>query len=109
MVRDASERREYDTAVAGIVRDLAKRPAYAEERAASAGIRFDRRDGAWPAGWFLRLEPSTPLRVSGFAAVWFTLAYLRSHDFRPFAVYRFILGAAIIFVVVAGLRQAGGI
>jgi undecaprenyl-diphosphatase len=47
--------------------------------------------------------------VSGFAAVWFTLAYLRSHDFRPFAVYRFVLGAAIIVVVVAGLRQAGGI
>jgi len=47
--------------------------------------------------------------VSGFAAVWFMLAYLRSHDFRPFAVYRFVVGAAIIIVVVAGLRHAGGI
>ena len=47
--------------------------------------------------------------VSGFAAVWFMLAYLRSHDFRPFAVYRFVVGAAIIVVVIAGLRHAGGI
>ncbi len=47
--------------------------------------------------------------VSGFAAIWFMLAYLRSHDFRPFAVYRFVVGAAVIIVVIAGLRHAGGI
>jgi undecaprenyl-diphosphatase len=47
--------------------------------------------------------------VSGFVAVWFMLAYLRRHDFRPFAIYRFVLGAAIIVAIVVGLRHAGGI
>ncbi|HET9063386.1 MAG TPA: hypothetical protein VFO62_08870, partial [Candidatus Binatia bacterium] len=70
VITSGAMRREYDDAVAGIVRELARRPGVAEERAAATGMRFDRRDGAWPAGWFLRLEPSDGLRVSGFASVY---------------------------------------
>jgi pimeloyl-ACP methyl ester carboxylesterase len=70
VIASASSRREYDAAVAGIVIELARKPGDAEERAAAARMRFDRRDGAWPAGWFLRLEPSAGLRVSGFTSVY---------------------------------------
>jgi undecaprenyl-diphosphatase len=47
--------------------------------------------------------------VSGFAAIWFLLAYLRRHDFRPFAYYRFALAAAIVVLIVSGVRPATGI
>jgi len=47
--------------------------------------------------------------VSGFAAIWFLLAYLRRHDFKPFAIYRFVLAAGILLLVVAGTRPATGI
>ena len=47
--------------------------------------------------------------VSGFAAIWFLLAYLRRHDFKPFAIYRFVLAAGILLLVVAGMRPATGI
>jgi len=47
--------------------------------------------------------------VSGFAAIWFLLAYLRRHDFKPFAIYRFVLAAGILLLVFAGTRPATGI
>ena len=47
--------------------------------------------------------------VSGFAAIWFLLAYLRRHDFKPFVFYRFAVGAGVLLVIVAGLRPAVGI
>jgi undecaprenyl-diphosphatase len=47
--------------------------------------------------------------ISGFAAIWFLLAYLRRHDFRPFAYYRFVLAAAIVVLIVSGIRPATGI
>jgi pimeloyl-ACP methyl ester carboxylesterase len=69
IVANASMRRTYDDAVAAILRDLTREPGRAEQRGAAIGMRFDRRDGAWPASWFLRLEPSATLRVSGFTDV----------------------------------------
>ena len=47
--------------------------------------------------------------LSGFAAIWFLLAYLRRHDFKPFAIYRFVLAAGILLLVFAGTRPATGI
>jgi undecaprenyl-diphosphatase len=47
--------------------------------------------------------------VSGFAAVWFLLAYLRRHDFTPFVIYRILAAIAILVVIATGLRAASGI
>lgn len=47
--------------------------------------------------------------VSGFAAIWFTIAYLRRHSFKLFAIYRFVVGGAILLVILLGFRHAGGI
>lgn len=47
--------------------------------------------------------------VSGFAAIWFLLAYLRRHDFTVFVIYRFAIGLGMIVLIVAGVRSAMGI
>lgn len=47
--------------------------------------------------------------ISGFAAIWFTIAYLRRHSFKLFAIYRFVAGGAILMVILLGLRHAGGL
>jgi len=43
--------------------------------------------------------------VSGFAAIWFTLAYLKRHNFDLFVVYRIVVGVAILILIVAGVRS----
>ena len=47
--------------------------------------------------------------VSGFAAIWFTLAYLKRHTFNIFVVYRIIVGVAILILIVAGVRSGMGV
>ncbi len=46
--------------------------------------------------------------ISGFAAVWFLLAYLRRHNFAPFVIYRILAAAAILIIIATGLRAASG-
>jgi undecaprenyl-diphosphatase len=55
------------------------------------------------------LAGMTAAALSGFAAIWFTIAYLRRHSFKLFAIYRFVVGGGILLVIVLGLRHAGGI
>jgi undecaprenyl-diphosphatase len=47
--------------------------------------------------------------VSGIAAIWFVLAYLKRHDFNLFVVYRIVVGVAVIILVVAGVRSGMGV
>jgi len=47
--------------------------------------------------------------LSGFAAIWFLLAYLRRHDFTPFVIYRLAVGAGALLLMAAGVRSALGI
>jgi undecaprenyl-diphosphatase len=47
--------------------------------------------------------------VSGFAAIWFTLAYLKRHTFNIFVVYRIVVGVAILILIVTGVRSGMGI
>jgi undecaprenyl-diphosphatase len=47
--------------------------------------------------------------VSGFAAIWFLLAYLRRHDFTIFVVYRIAVAVAMVILMVIGARAATGI
>lgn len=55
------------------------------------------------------LAGMTAAAFSGFAAIWFTIAYLRRHSFKLFAVYRFAVGGGILVIIALGLRHAGGV
>jgi undecaprenyl-diphosphatase len=47
--------------------------------------------------------------LSGIAAIWFTLAYLRRHNFNLFVIYRIVVGVAVLILIVAGVRSGMGI
>ena len=47
--------------------------------------------------------------ASGFAAIWFLLAYLRRHDFTPFVLYRLAVGGGALVLMAIGVRSALGI
>jgi len=47
--------------------------------------------------------------VSGIAAIWFTLAYLKRHNFNLFVVYRLVVGVGVLVLIVAGVRSGMGI
>jgi undecaprenyl-diphosphatase len=42
--------------------------------------------------------------ITGFAAVWFTLRFLRTHSFTPFVIYRVVAGTAVVIISLSGLR-----
>jgi undecaprenyl-diphosphatase len=44
--------------------------------------------------------------VSGLAAIWALLGYVRTHTYAPFVVYRFAAAAFILLVIAAGWRDA---
>lgn len=58
----------YERALEELLSRIVESPAETIERATAAGITLDRRDGAWPASWFRRLEPAVDLDVLGFHA-----------------------------------------
>jgi undecaprenyl-diphosphatase len=43
--------------------------------------------------------------LSGIAAIWFTLAYLKRHNFNLFVVYRIVIGVGVLVLIVAGVRS----
>lgn len=47
--------------------------------------------------------------LSGFAAIWFLLAYLRRHDFTPFVIYRLAVGVGALLLMAVGVRSALGL
>jgi undecaprenyl-diphosphatase len=67
------------------------------------------RDGLPPGTTTPFVAGMAAAALSGFGAIWFLLAYLRRHDFKPFVFYRFAMAAGILIVVAAGLRPAVGI
>ena len=42
--------------------------------------------------------------ISGFIAIAFLLRFVRTHTFRPFVIYRVVVGIAVIVVFATGLR-----
>ena len=44
--------------------------------------------------------------ISGYAAIWGLLAYVRRHNYDVFVIYRLVLAAAIVIVIVSGARGA---
>ena len=47
--------------------------------------------------------------LSGIAAIWFTLAYLKRHNFNLFVVYRIVVGVGVLILIAAGVRSGMGI
>jgi len=47
--------------------------------------------------------------ISGFVAIWFTLAYLKRHNFNLFVVYRIVFGVGVLILIGAGVRSGIGI
>jgi len=47
--------------------------------------------------------------LSGFAAIWFLLAYLRRHSFDLFVIYRIAIGVGMLILIISGVRAATGI
>ena len=47
--------------------------------------------------------------LSGLAAIWFVLGYLRTHTFAIFVAYRLIVASALLIVIATGLRHATGV
>ncbi|MDQ4082206.1 MAG: undecaprenyl-diphosphatase UppP [Actinomycetota bacterium] len=44
--------------------------------------------------------------VSGLAAIWGLLGYVRRHDYSVFVVYRLLVAAAVLLVIGTGIRSA---
>jgi undecaprenyl-diphosphatase len=51
----------------------------------------------------------TAAALSGLAAIWFVLSYLRTHTFTIFIVYRLVVAGALLIVIASGFRHATGI
>jgi undecaprenyl-diphosphatase len=47
--------------------------------------------------------------LSGIVAIWFTLAYLKRHNFNLFVLYRLVVGVGVLIVIAAGVRSGMGI
>ena len=47
--------------------------------------------------------------LSGIAAIWFVLAYLKRHNFNLFVIYRIVVGVGVLILVVTGVRSGMGI
>ena len=45
--------------------------------------------------------------VSGVAAIWALLGYVRRHDYSVFVVYRLIVAAVVLLLIWTGAREAG--
>jgi undecaprenyl pyrophosphate phosphatase UppP len=45
--------------------------------------------------------------VSGLAAIWALLGYVRRHDYTIFVVYRLIAAAIVLLLIASGAREAG--
>ena len=64
--------------------------------------------GDLPAGWqgpfFLGTVAAA---VSGLAAIWALLGYVRRHDYTIFVVYRLIVAAIVLLLIASGAREAG--
>jgi undecaprenyl-diphosphatase len=49
---------------------------------------------------------TTAATVSGFAAIWALLGYVRRRDYSPFVVYRLLVAAFVLGLIATGAREA---
>ena len=64
--------------------------------------------GELPPGWVGPFLVGTiAAAVSGVAAIWALLGYVRRHDYSVFAVYRLLVAAFVLALIAAGVRDPG--
>jgi undecaprenyl-diphosphatase len=64
--------------------------------------------GDLPGGWTGPfLIGTVAAAVSGLAAIWALLGYVRRHDYTIFVVYRLIAAAIVLLLIASGAREAG--
>jgi undecaprenyl-diphosphatase len=64
--------------------------------------------GDLPPGWVGPfLVGTVAAAVSGLAAIWALLGYVRRHDYSIFVAYRLLAAAFILVVIASGWREAG--
>jgi undecaprenyl-diphosphatase len=62
--------------------------------------------GNLPPGWVGPfVVGALAAAISGFAAIWALLGYVRRHDYSLFVLYRLVLAAAVLLVIASGARQ----
>jgi undecaprenyl-diphosphatase len=44
--------------------------------------------------------------LSGYLAIAWLLRLLRTHSYRPFVLYRYFAGAAVLLLIATGVRSA---
>jgi undecaprenyl-diphosphatase len=62
------------------------------------------RDGLPPGFGGAFVWGTVASAVSGWIAIAFLLRYVQTHSFRPFVIYRLVVGTAVILVFATGLR-----
>jgi undecaprenyl-diphosphatase len=62
------------------------------------------RDGIPPGFGGAFLWGIAASAVSGWVAIAFLLRFVQTHSFRPFVIYRLVVGTAVIVVFATGLR-----
>ena len=64
--------------------------------------------GELPPGWLGPFAVGTlAAGVSGLAAIWALLGYVRRHDYSLFVLYRLAVAAAVLLLIVSGVREPG--
>ena len=64
--------------------------------------------GDLPPGWEGPFFVGTvAAAVSGLAAIWALLGYVRRHDYSVFVVYRLVVAGAVLLLIATGVRDAG--
>ncbi|MDQ3874171.1 MAG: undecaprenyl-diphosphatase UppP [Actinomycetota bacterium] len=63
--------------------------------------------GDLPAGWAGPFVVGTiAAAVTGFAAIWALLGYLRRHDYSLFVYYRLVVAAVVLLLIATGAKDA---
>jgi len=95
---------------AGLTRETAARFSFLlsiPAIAASGLLELKEAVNKLPDGSYLPLIIATIVSgVIGYASIWFLLRYLRTHSTGVFIVYRLVLGAVILFVLIGGYISA---
>ena len=98
---------------AGLTRETAARFSFLlsiPAIAASGLLELKEAIHKLPDGSYLPLIVATVVSgLVGYASIWFLLRYLRTHSTGIFIVYRFVVGAAIIFALLGGYILASAI
>ena len=98
---------------AGLTRETAARFSFLlsiPAIAASGALELNEAIDKLPDGSYLPLIVSTFVSgLVGYASIWFLLRYLRTHSTAVFIVYRFVVGAAILFALIGGYISASAV